>query len=211
MYYVAESGIKIVTSDGTEYSEEDFEEAVENNEVSTSDAKLIKISTASLITANSVFYVSIDTLATRSGLTSKTWASSNVQFNDIPLNGNSTTAAYYYDGRTASGLIQDEGDRRTISTLAVDEALSKTFALDNDTLYGFLGSAGQWSILWENRYQVDTILSLTRPSATYNFSTYNTVKWISTQYTATHAYCWASSLIYYTKTYSTVVVPFFAF
>lgn len=212
MYYVAESGIKIVTGDGTEYSEEDFEEAVENNEVSTSDAKLIKISTASLITANSIFYVSIDNLATRSGFTSKTWAGTRIKFYDIPDEGNSITAAYYYDGRTASGLIQDEGDRRTISTPAVDEALSKTFALDNDTLYGFLGSVGQWSILWENRYQVDTILSLTRPSANYNFSTYIARKWTSTQGTGDgFSYDWGDQAYRNGTLDSFAVIPFFAF
>lgn len=213
IYYVAEPGIKIVTTDGTEYSEEDFAEALENEEVITSDAKLVKVSTAELAANNGIFYLSLDMLATRSGIVKKQWAS-NVRFYDIPLNGNSASANYYYDGRTASGLIQDEGDRRNITTLAVDEALSSTFTLGERTLYGFLGSVGQWSILWANRYVIDSILSITRPSAAYNFSTYVTDKWTSTQGLAEYAIAWntaASSSNHFAKSTSNSVVPFFAF
>ena len=212
VYYTVTAGIFIITDDGQEYSREDFEAAVGTGSVAVSDAKLIKVITSELADNNGVFYVSIDTLATRSGIVSKTWSGSNVQFFDIPLNGNSATANYYYDGRTASGLIQDEGDRRNITTLAVDEALSKTFELGNgDTLYGFLGSVGQWAILWANRFLVDEIISTTRPDAPYNFSSYSTNKWTSTQCNAISAWYWATAASNVNKSYGYAVLPFFAY
>jgi hypothetical protein len=136
-----------------------------------------------------------------------------VQFFDIPLNGNNASQDYYYDGRTASALIQDEGDRRNINTPAVDEALARTFTLGSGgTLKGFLGSVGQWAILWENRFLVDNILTTTRPSAAYNFSTFHTNKWTSTQSGANSAWYWTTSANYGgLKSGSYVVVPFFAF
>lgn len=211
VYTVVTAGIYVVTDDGTEYTEQEFSDALTGETVLASDAKLIKVVTDELTANNGVFYLSIDMLATRSGISNAQWCSSNVQFYDIPLKGNSATENYYYDGRTASGLIQDEGDRRVLATGAVDTALGKTFTLGTRTLYGFLGSVGQWSILWANRYIVDNIIALARPNATYNFSAYTTGKWTSTQAGALYACWWTYSIDSYNKDNVHAVVPFFAF
>jgi hypothetical protein len=212
VYTTTSAGLFIVTDDGQEYTEEEFENALEQETVTAQDAKLLKVVTEELSSNNGVFYLSLDDLATRSNLPSKQWAASAVQFFDIPLNGNNASQPYYYDGRTASALIQDEGDRRNINTPAVDETLARTFTLGSGgTLKGFLGSVGQWAILWENRFLVDNILTTTRPSAAYNFSTFHTNKWTSTQSSANDAWNWTSSAYSNYKLTSFVVVPFFAF
>lgn len=211
IYTPATAGLYIVTDDATEYTQEEFEDALEAETVSASDAKLIKVVTNELTANGGVFYVSIDMLATRSGIVSKKWANRYEQFYDIPLNGNSATANYYYDGKTASSRIQDEGDRQNNDTPAVDEALAKTFELTARTLHGFLGSTGQWAILWANRYIVDDLILLTRPSATYNFSSYTAAKWTSTQNNANTAFNWTSSANFYNKFNSSAVVTFFAY
>ena len=213
VYTTTTAGLFIVTDDGQEYTEEEFATALEQETVTAQDAKLLKVVTDELSSNNGIFYLSLDDLATRSNLPSKQWAASAVQFFDIPLNGNNASQPYYYDGRTASALIQDEGDRRNINTPAVDEALARTFTLGSGgTLKGFLGSVGQWAILWENRFLVDNILTTTRPAATYNFSTFHTNKWTSTQSLATGAWYWASAASFnYYKDDSYVVVPFVAF
>ena len=212
VYTTTTAGLFIVTDDGQEYTEEEFENALEQKTVTAQDAKLLKVVTEELSSNNGIFYLSLDDLATRSNLPSKQWAASAVQFFDIPLNGNNASQPYYYDGRTASALIQDEGDRRNINTPAVDEALARTFTLSSGgTLKGFLGSVGQWAILWENRFLVDNILTTTRPSATYNFSTFHTNKWTSTQSSANGAWYWAAAAVGSYKGVSYYVVPFFAF
>ena len=209
-YRTYSNGLFIVDSQNNEYKINEWEEAIEQGTVQTSDAKLIKVATANLVANSGVFYLEIDSLATRT-YQNKSWASQNLQFYDIPLNGNSSTADYYYDGAQASKLIQKEGNNRAIETPAVDLALSLSTSVGNITLNGFLGSVGQWSQLWVNRVEIDLILASTRPEATYNFSTFTANKWTSTQGSATRAWRWTSAADdNVSKNGSYGVVPFFA-
>jgi hypothetical protein len=144
-----------------------------------------------------------------------TWNPDNVLFNSIPVNGNSASQPYYYDGMTASGLIQKEGDERGLQTPAVDKCLAMTQTIgegeNEQTLKGFLGSVGQWNILWANRVEIDNILTSTRPEGTYLLSTLTTYKWTSTQNSASGAWSWTRVADNNGKTNSYTVVPFFAF
>ena len=215
-YRQYDSGLFIVASDGSEYTLEQWEEAVEAGTRQNSEAKLIKVSTGALVQAGGVFAVDIDHLRSRSYGANKAWSSQNVQFNSVPLNGNSTSANYYYDGLTASRLVQTEGDERAIDTLAADKCLAESRVLaegtENElTLPGFLGSIGQWKELWMNAAEVDDILTSVRPDGTYLLSTLTTAKWTITQSNALNSWCWGTAAAVSGKVYSCVVLPFFAY
>lgn len=212
----ANTGLFVVASDGDEYTLPEWEDSVEAGTRENSEAKLIKVSTNALVQAGGIFAVSIDHLRSRSYGANQAWSPSGVRFTSIPLNGNSASASYYYDGLTASRLIQQEGDERSIETPAADKCLALNFKLADGTedelvLPGFLGSVGQWNELWLNATEVDDILISTRPSGSYLLSTLTTQKWTSTQASETHAWYWGSVASNRSKGYSDVVLPFFAY
>ena len=216
VYRSYESGLTIIASDGSEFTLGEWEAAVEAETRQNSEAMLIKISTGQLAQKGGVFAIDIDMVRGRTQGSNRAWASQNVQFNSIPLNGNSTSAAYYYDGLTASRLVQQEGDERSIDTLAVDQCLnmSRTIGAGTDhelTLPGFLGSVGQWNELWENVAEIDDILLSTRPNGTYLMSTWTTSKWTITQRNAGYAWDWGTAAGGNLKSDSCVVLPFFAY
>lgn len=208
-YRYITSALSIIDSDANEYTFDEFQAAVQAEEKTKMDAVAIKVSTNDLIDANGVFLIGVEdfTVGTHP---SKAWAASNVLFTSIPQNGNSSSAAYYYDGKTASVNIQEEGDSRTIDTPAVDEALSRSLTINNVPHPGFLGSTGQWNILWSNRTALDDILDFLRPNTT-RLSQFTQAKWTSTQLNAYNAYRWTGSANDYNKYYSSAVVAFFAY
>ena len=215
-YHNVNTGLFIVDGDGNEYTLPQFEAAVAEGTVQNSDAKLIAVKTTTLINNGGTFAVDIDHLRNRDYGSNCQWNGNNAQFNSIPLNGNSTSANYYYDGLTASRLIQAEGDERGLGTPAVDRALGMSRVLaegtaDERTLPGFLGSVGQWAQIWANASEIDDIIQSVRPNGTYLFSTLTTQKWTSTQFSANYAWDWGSSAGNYYKDYSYVVLPFFAY
>ena len=216
VYRSYESGLTVIASDGSEFTLGEWEAAVEAEIRQNSEAMLIKISTGQLAQNGGVFVIDIDMVRGRTQGSNRAWASQNVQFNSIPLNGNSTSAAYYYDGLTASRLVQQEGDERSIDTLAVDQCLnmSRTIGAGTDhelTLPGFLGSVGQWNELWKNVAEIDDILLSTRPNGTYLMSTWTTSKWTITQGAASRAWFWGAVASNGSKDYSFGVLPFFAY
>ena len=207
-YRYYQSGLFIVDTGGTEYTKDEWETALSAGTVNNGDAVLIKVATSVLINNSGVFGVSIDALRERTEPT-RAWNPNNAQFNSIPLNGNNTSQPYYYDGKTASELIQNEGNERNLDTPAVDYAMASGRSING--LSSFLGSVGQWAQLWANRIEVDDLLVLTRPNGSYLFSTYTTNKWTSTQASAAYAWRWTSVAYSNDKYGSCVVVPFFAF
>ena len=210
-YRLYDSGLFIVATDGVEYALDEWVEALAQGTRTNTEAYLIKVATTALETANGVFLVDIDHLAERTYGANKSWASQNVLFNTIPSNGNSVSADYYYDGLTASKLIQTEGDNRGIGTDAVDKCLILSREINGNPHQGFLGSVGQWNQLWANRVEVDNILDVVRPGHTYTFASLTTNKWTCTQSSANGAYIWSSAGGSYTKTGTNAVVPFFAY
>ena len=215
IYRNAITGIFVVHENGSEYNILEWEDAVSAGTVTNSQAKLIKVATNQLADNDGIFAVLIDHLRERTYGANAAWNPDNVQFNSIPLNGNSASQPYYYDGMTASVLIQKEGDERGLQTPAVDKCLAMTQTIgegeNEQTLKGFLGSVGQWNILWGNRVEIDNILTSTRPEGTYLLSTLTTNKWTSTQHSAFNAWHWTTAADVGDKGSSFTVVPFFAF
>jgi hypothetical protein len=188
MYRQYESGLFILASNGNKYTLEQWKTAVQAGTVINDDAKLILIFTGVLEEAGGVFAIDIDMVRERS-VGTYNWVTSRMRFNSIPLDGNSISADYYYDGYTASIKIQQEGDARGVGTPAFDQALSQSrtiIAVDTQetiTLPGFIGSVGQWKELWLNVTEVDNILLSVRPNGTYLLSTFITRKCTSTRRT----------------------------
>jgi hypothetical protein len=204
-----------MNSNGDDYTLKEWKEMVENEEVTNKEAKYIKISSANLINNQGVFCVDIDMVRERTQGSNLQWCPSNMQFNNIPLNGNSSSELYYYDGLTASRLIQKEGDDRPVGTPAVDRCLGMNRVVAEGTerehtMPGFLGSIGQWAVLWANVAEFDDILRYVRPEGTYLMTSWTTQKWSSTQNGVTTAWYWTSVASHYVKNDSYVVLPFFA-
>lgn len=208
-YLPFRSGLFVVAADGTEYAVDQWQEALANNTVVNSDAKLIKVATATLATNHGIFAIDIDEVCSGT-LVKKIWsAPNNLAMESIPLNGNSASALYYYDGKSASQLIQSEGDSRAIETQAVDEAMNRTVTINNQTINGFLGSVGQYSILQQNISEIDGILRVVRPSTTRVMSNITEPKWTSTQDSAGSSYYWSTGANRTGKGYSDIVLPFY--
>ena len=210
-YYTYQTGLFIVDSAGQEWSLDDWKEAVAEGVRINSDGKLIKVTSGVLVDNGGVFAIDIDMVRERTQGANKQWCPQNVQFNSIPLNGNSASAACYYDGLTASRLVQAEGDERGMDTPAADACLAQSRTVGGVTLPGFLGSTGQWVQLWLNVAEIDEILQAVRPQGTYLLSTWTTQKWTITQNYASIAYYWGTTAINGNKSISFVVLPFFAY
>lgn len=211
-YLYVTSALLIVDADGTEWIPDDFYAAVEAGTKENSDAKMVEFVTDALVDANGVFAFDIDMFATDGFPANKTWAGSNVQFNSIPLNGNASNQPYYYDGLTASKLIQAEGDERNISTNFVDACLALTRTLNDNVLHeGFGGSTGQWAVAWANRAAFDDIVAHVRSTVLITLTALTGAKWTSTQNAANAAYYWGTSASNVNKGNSYRTVVFFAF
>ena len=204
-YRYATSDLIIITTDGTEYTEDEFRAAVVAGVHEPGDAQLIAVVTDVLVNAGGAFAVDVDNF----GVGMKQWAASNVQFNSVPLNGNAATALYYYDGLTASRRIQAEGDERNIGTPAVDACLELSVTTGETTHQGFLGSTGQWAQLWANIGAFDSIMDYVRPLGS-RLAVHTEQKWTCTQINAGYAYYWGAAALN-VKDGSYVVLPFFAY
>ena len=211
IYRTYDSGLFVVASDGAEYALNDWETAVAGGTRQNSEAKLIKVATAALIQAGGVFYFDIDDMRNKN-YEKKTWESQNILLSSIPQNGNSASSNYYYDGYTASTKIQEECTERGLQCAATSHCLEQQYTgISGATLKGFLGSIGQWQVMWSARIEIDEILQSVRPNGTYLLSGFTDQKWSSTQYSADFAWNWASAADYTSKSRSYFVVPFFAY
>lgn len=208
--YSTISGLYIVDKTNTEYTPEEFYTLVESGLKENNDAVFIEVITDTLVDNGGVFNISIDMIAFESYPNNNKWASSNVEFTSIPV-ASGVSAPYYYDGFTASKLIQAEGDNRSIQTPAVDACLELTMEIDNHTYQGFLGSIGQWRALWENVYAIDDIISVVRPDFVSLLSSRTGTKWSTTQNHPIQVTVWTTTHTYREKTSSWAIVPFFAF
>ena len=90
-------------------------------------------------------------------------------------------------------------------------SLDETYEIAGTVHAQFLGSIGQLAVLWNNRFEIDDMLTMVRPNATYLLSTFTGGKWSSTQNGAITAWNWAAAASNGSKDNYYAVVPFFAF
>lgn len=205
----ANIGVFIVCSNGDEITLDNWSTS---GHVAT-DAIAIKIATTELYDNNGVFAISIDEM----GVTQNTsypkqeWSSDEELFTSIPTNGGNPSQPYYYDGMTASQLIQTEGDTIGVDTPAADWALAKSLTLSGIEHHGFLLSLGQMTILWQNSAEIDAILDTVRPTHAYTLRGLSEEKWTSTQYSVVYSWYVDTAQYAFTKSNNFVVVVAYDF
>lgn len=208
-FYQFKAGIFVVDIDKNEYYIEDWVAAGRNAD----DAVAIKVADASLSINHGTFCIRTSDIKNVSKLISTSWCTQNLQFNSIALNGNNVNDANYYNGESSSYLIRQEAQERSLSVPAFDYAYGQIFSLGGEDLHGFVMSVGQEHVHVANiaiiKQVLETLYGEEVATNYYNF-VMNTMRWTSTQFNATYAWCYSSSAGYGNKSYSGVVLPVFA-
>lgn len=221
-YRTASLGLYITDADGYDYTLSDWEDLVVQGVKTNDQALYIHVVEGNLVAHGGTFLVGIDLLRNRSYGTAVLYSSLNAQYNTIPLNGNTVTSNYYYDGFTQSSVTRAELIERNSTYPALLQAMGSPdspvgVTVGGEFCQGFIGSYGQWYILWANREYVDEILVSTRPNGTYTFSSLTTRKWTSSQANATAM--WQCTNTIENPSYSSkaggnpvpITIPFYSF
>ena len=208
-FYQFKAGIFVVDENKNEYYIEDWVAAGRNAD----DAVAIKVADASLSINHGTFCIRTSDIKNVSKLISTSWCTQNLQFNSIALNGNNVNDANYYNGESSLYLIRQEAQERSLSVPAFDYAYGQIFTIGGEDLHGFVMSVGQEYVHVANigiiRQVLETLYGEEVATNYYNFVMKKN-RWTSTQYNAGNAWNYSSSVNYYNKSNSTVVLPVFA-
>lgn len=206
-FFPTTSGVFILDTAGAQYTLDEWKESGKTAE----DAALVKITTQNLAEHNGS--VGFSPSALQTGYPSKQWCTQNIQFNNIPLNGNNTKDALYYDGYRASKLIREEAEERGLSIPAFSYAYDCTVEIAEEVLHGYVASLGQMCEMVINKAIVDDVVMVLYGANAKLFSPlFTQSKWTSTQYNVTNAWSYSyEGANIYSKGYSSyVVLPVFA-
>lgn len=207
--YQFKAGIFVVDIDKNEYYIEDWVAAGRNAD----DAVAIKVAGASLSINYGTFCIRTSDIKNVSKLISSKWCTQELQFNSIALNGNNVNDANYYNGESSSYLIRQEAQERSLSVLAFDYAYGQILTIGGEDLHGFIMSVGQEYVHVANigiiRQVLETLYGEEVATNYYNFVMKKN-RWTSTQYNATNAWLYSSSVDNYPKSSSHVVLPVYA-
>ena len=206
-YYLYKTGLYIITDAGNEYSIEEWREGGYD----ASTAKLIKLSNEPLSMASNIIYLRISDITNRTYPT-KQWCTENVLFTSISSDGNNASDPLYYKGKESSDLILNEAEEKGRDVPVFTYAKSQSIEIGGKTIYGYIGSVGQWLTLWANKDGIDDILQELYGDNTQLFSAFTSNKWTSTQGDAGGAWLFMSSSPGGShKAVSHLPVPFFAY
>lgn len=182
-YYPTTSGVFILDATGAQYTADEWQAAGKNAE----EAVLIKLVTQNLANGNNCFGFS--PAALQAGYPNKQWCTQNVQFNNIPLNGNNVKDALYYDGVKQSKLVREEAEERGLSIPLFTYAYEQTVDLADVQLHGFILTVGQMAEANVNKTLVDEVVKMLHGSNAKLFSVlFTELKWTSTQNDAANAW-----------------------
>lgn len=204
-YYPTTSGVFILDATGAQYTADEWQAAGKTAE----EAVLIKLVTQNLANGNNCFGFS--PAALQSGYPNKQWCTQNVQFNNIPLNGNNVNDALYYNGLKSSKLVREEAEERGLSVPLFTYAYEQTVNLADVQLHGFILTVGQMTEANVNKTLVDEVVVMLYGSNAKLFRTlFSQNKWTSVQGNATGAWSFVSSPISNSKSLSNMALPVFA-
>lgn len=205
-YYPTTSGVFILDATGAQYTADEWQAAGKTAE----EAVLIKLVTQNLANGNNCFGFS--PAALQAGYPNKQWCTQNVQFNNVPFNGNNVKDALYYNGVKQSKLVREEAEDRGLSIPLFTYAYEQTVDLADVRLYGFILTVGQMAEANVNKTLVDEVVKMLYGSSAKLFSSlFSQGIWTSTQSNATNAWFFSSSpYIYFTKSHSGMALPVFA-
>ena len=211
IYRPYESGIWLIDDNNKQWTYDDWEASGNDN----SKLMFVRIATLATQRYNGDILISIDKMADFSKVAvNKQWCDQNVEFKNIPLNGrdtnNSNWSRFAYNGLLATQTIIAEGDERGLTTAAADYCYSSTIA-NGDKLYqGYLPTAYQWELTWQNMDIVIDAINKKYPDLNVNKATFSGNKWTSTQSGAYYSYYFATAVDYGTKNSSYLAIPFYA-
>lgn len=204
-YYPTTSGVFILDATGAQYTVDEWQAAGKTAE----EAVLIKLVTQNLANGNNCFGFS--PAALQAGYPNKQWCTQNVQFNNVPLNGNNVKDALYYDGVKQSKLVREEAEERGLSVPLFTYAYEQTVNLADAQLHGFILAIGQMIETNVNKTLVDEVVKMLYGSNAKLFSAlFSQNKWTSTQCNAANAWNFDSSPSNGPKSFSFMALPVFA-
>lgn len=204
-FYPTTSGVFILDATGAQYTADEWQAAGKTAE----EAVLIKLVTQNLANGNNCFGFS--PAALQAGYPDKQWCTQNVQFNNIPPNGNNVNDALYYNGLKSSKLVREEAEERGLSVPLFAYAYEQTVDLADAQLHGFILTLGQ---NWEakvNMILVDEVVKMLYGNNAKLFSAlFSQGKWTSTQNGPTLAWFFSSSPSTHYKSSGSMALPVFA-
>ena len=204
-YYPTTSGVFILDATGAQYTADEWQAAGKTTE----EAVLVKLVTQNLANGNNCFGFS--PAALQAGYPNKQWCTQNVQFNNIPLNGNNVNDALYYNGLKSSKLVREEAEERGLSIPLFTYAYEQTVDLADVQLHGFILTVGQMMEANVNKTLVDEVVKMLHGSNAKLFSAlFSQGKWTSTQSSAAYAWVFRSSPGSGSKSYGSMALPVFA-
>lgn len=204
-FYPTTSGVFILDATGAQYTADEWQAAGKTTE----EAVLIKLVTQNLANSNNCFGFS--PAALQAGYPNKQWCTQNVQFNNIPINGNNVNDALYYNGLKSSKLVREEAEERGLTVPLFAYAYEQTVNLADVQLHGFILSIGQMTETDANKTLVNEVVKMLYGSNAKLFSALFTQnEWTSTQRNATTAWFFYSSPGSFTKSLSAMALPVFA-
>lgn len=205
-FFPITSGVFILDTAGAQYTLDEWQQLGKM----ASDAVLVKITTQNLAEHNSS--VGFSPSALQAGYPNKSWCSQNILFNHIPLNGNNTKDALYYDGYESSKLIREEAQERGLTIPAFSYAYDCTVEMAGETLHGYVASVGQMAEMNINKTVVDNVIKALYGDTAKLFSPLFTQgKWTSTQASVSNAWKFTNVVTSDVKFYQGVtVLPVFA-
>lgn len=207
-WYEYRTGVFLVGSDGVERTADEWDAAG----MTETDGVMLKVVTQALKEGGGVIYVKVDDLASQdtTSIPSKQWATGAMQTTSIDGIANSTTSANYYNGSASTDIIIAACEANDCEAPAASFCREQSVTIGSTTMTGYLGSVGQWVILWNNRTAVDELITKLKGSEAKLLSTFTTNKWTSTQYYANDAMQFTASPVNYVKNASFRVVVFYA-
>lgn len=204
-YYPTTSGVFILDATGAQYTADEWQAAGKTAE----EAVLVKLVTQNLANGNNCFGFS--PAALQAGYPNEQWCTQNVQFNNIPLNGNNVNDALYYNGLKSSKLVREEAEERGLTVPLFTYAYEQTVNLADAQLHGFILAIGQMMETSVNKILVDEVVTMLYGSNAKLFSNLFTLnKWTSSQNTVGGSWLLGLGLGGYTKSYQAIALPVFA-
>ena len=209
-YHYYESGVWLVDDEGRKWTWDAWEASGKDK----THLVFVCIKTLDTQRYGGDIYISIDLLANFAQIPNKQWASQNVQFKNIPLNGiDNNNTQYYkfaYNGLVATITIIAEGDERGIETPFCDYCHSKTVDCAGEAWQGYGPTLEQWKLAWANIDYVVDAVNLKFPELGVSVNNYKGNKWTATQHGAAFSYSFGTAMGNYGKSLAYLAFPFFA-
>ena len=211
IYRPYESGIWLIDDNNKQWTYDDWEASGNDN----SKLMFVRIATLTTQRYKGDILISIDKMADfyKVAIT-KQWCNQNVKFKNIPLDGrdknNPNWSRFAYNGLLTTQTIIAEGDERGLTPAAADYCYSSTIT-NGDKLYqGYLPTAYQWELTWQNMDIVIDAISKKYPELNVNKTTFSGNKWTSTQSNAGFSYYFNTAVNNFNKYNGCLAFPFYA-